>query len=99
MAPIGALTITLALLFGMEHMIVTGRNVMTGSVRSFQVDFIRIPEQTVVARRDRRPERPESAEQPPEWEIDRADDFAAAAGEELLAVAAPLGPRWSTPAE
>ncbi len=89
LAPLGALTITLALLFGMEHMIVTGRNVMTGSVRNFQVDFIRIREQTVVARRDRRPERPDSVDQPPEWEIDRADDFVGAAGEEVLAVAAP----------
>ncbi|NIW24152.1 MAG: TonB family protein [Gammaproteobacteria bacterium] len=88
-APLGAITITLVLLLTMEHMIVTGRNVMTGSVRTFQVDFVRIPEQTVVARRDRRPERPENVEEPPEWEIDRADEFAGAAGEELLAVAAP----------
>ncbi len=88
-APLGAVAITLALLFTMEHMIVTGRSVMTGSVRHFDVDFIRIPEQTVVARRDRRPERPESARQPPEWEIDQADDFSGAAGEALLAVAAP----------
>lgn len=89
MAPLGAMIITLALLFAMEHMIVTGRSAMTGSVRSFQVDFIRIPEQTVVARRDRRPDRPEDVTEPPEWEIDRADDFAGAATDELLAVAAP----------
>jgi protein TonB len=63
--PAVAAAVTVGLLFLMEQLIVTGQEALTGSARSYLVDFVRIEREETLTRRERKPDKIPPPEEAP----------------------------------
>ncbi|MCC5794200.1 MAG: energy transducer TonB [Chromatiales bacterium] len=64
-ATVGGVVVTFALLWIMQWMIATGRDVLSATESFSFVDFVRVEREETVERRERRPEPPPPVDQPP----------------------------------
>lgn len=84
-----AMAVTTALLGLMQVLIETGKGAITNNESVFFVDFVRVPKEQIVERKERKPERPKAAEIPPEFDRQKSERLDNLDGQNVIAIGIP----------